>query len=61
MTKKWDGAEFFSLMAANEQAVGDWYRTLANDANFGGKFFEKMAKDEDRNYQIYTALLKNYE
>jgi rubrerythrin len=61
MTKKWDGAEFFRLMAANEQAVGDWYRTLANDAKFGGKFFEKMAKDEDRHYQIYTALLKKYE
>ena len=44
MTKKWDGAEFFRLMAANEQAVGDWYRTLANDAKFGGKFFEKWRR-----------------
>ncbi len=59
MGKQWDGVEFFKMMAANEKAVGALYRQLAGDAKFGGKFFENLAKDEDRHFTIYTALLKD--
>jgi rubrerythrin len=59
MGKQWDGVEFFKMMAANEKAVGTLYRQLAGDAKFGGKFFENLAKDEDRHFAIYTALLKD--
>ncbi len=61
MAKLWDGAEFFRMMVANEKAVGDWYRRLAEDAAIGGKFFENMANDEDRHMKIYSALLDRYE
>lgn len=61
MARIWDGAEFFRMMVANEKAVGDWYRRLAEDAAIGGKFFENMAKDEDRHMKIYSALLERYE
>ena len=61
MAKLWDGAEFFRMMVANEKAVGDWYRRLAEDAAIGGKFFENMAQDEDRHMKIYSALLDRYE
>lgn len=60
MAKQWDGAEFFRMMAANEKAVAAMYRQLAADAKFGGKFFEKLAGDEERHYLIYTALLRKF-
>ncbi len=61
MGKKWDGAEFFRMMAANEKAVGTLYRQVATQAAFGGKFFENLAADEDRHFNIYTALLHKFE
>lgn len=61
MDKKWDGGEFIKMMAANEKAVGALYRQLAGDTKLGRKFFENLAKDEDRHYSIYTALLKKVE
>ncbi len=61
MAKQWDGSEFFRMMADNEKAVAAMYRQLADDAKFGGKFFENLAKDEDRHFNIYTALLKKFE
>jgi rubrerythrin len=60
MGKKYDGTDFFKMMAANEKAVAALYRQVAGDAKFGGKFFENLAKDEDRHYEIYTALLKKH-
>lgn len=60
MGKKWDGTAFFKMMADNEKAVGALYRQLAGDAKLGGKFFENLAKDEDRHYHIYTALLDKF-
>lgn len=60
MGKQWDGAEFFQMMANNEKAVGTLYRKLAADARIGSGFFENLAKDEDRHYHIYTALLKKF-
>lgn len=60
MAKQWDGTVFFEMMAANEKAVGELYRKLAGDANFGGKFFEKLAKDEDRHYKLYLNLLEKH-
>lgn len=60
MGKKYDGTEFFKMMADNEKAVGALYRQLAGDAKFGGKFFERLAKDEDRHYHLYTALLDKF-
>ncbi len=60
MSKEWDGEEFFKMMADNEKAVGAMYRRLAEDAKIGGKFFEKLASDEDRHYLIYTGLLKKF-
>lgn len=60
MSKQWDGTEFFKMMADNEKAVGALYRKLADDAKFGGKFFANLAKDEDRHFTIYTALLHKY-
>ncbi len=61
MSRMWDGSGFFKMMAANEKAVGDLYRELAKNAKFGGKFFENMAKDEDKHHDIYVALLHKYE
>lgn len=61
MSKKWNGSDFFKMMAENEKAVATLYRQIASDGKFGGKFFENLAKDEDRHYDIYTALLKKYE
>ncbi len=60
MSKQWDGTEFFKMMADNEKAVGALYHKLADDAKFGGKFFANLAKDEDRHFNIYTALLHKY-
>ncbi len=60
MSKQFDGTDFFRMMAANEKAVGALYRQLAEDANLGGKFFEKLASDEDRHFTIYTELLKKF-
>lgn len=60
MAKQYDGTDFFKMMAANEKAVGALYRQLAGDAKLGGKFFEDLAKDEDRHFNIYTALLHKY-
>lgn len=60
MSKKWDGTEFFQMMADNEKAVGALYRKLAGDAKLGGQFYEKLAKDEDNHYVLYTALLKRF-
>lgn len=61
MDKQWNGAAFFKMMAANEKAVAALYRQIADNAKFGGKFFENLAKDEDRHYDIYTALLRKFE
>lgn len=60
MGKRYDGTEFFEMMAANEKAVGALYRQFASDAKLGAKFFESLAKDEDRHYTIYTTLLTKY-
>ncbi len=60
MGKKYDGIEFFKMMAANEKAVAALYRQVAGNATLGGKFFESLAKDEDRHFDIYTALLKKH-
>ncbi len=60
MGTQFDGTEFFQMMAANEKAVGALYRQFAGDAKLGAKFFESLAKDEDRHFSIYTALLKKY-
>jgi len=60
MAKQYDGTEFFKMMAVNEKATAALYRQLAADVKFGGKFFENLAKDEDRHFAIYTALLKKY-
>lgn len=60
MGKQYDGTEFFEMMAANEKAVGALYRQFASDSKLGAKFFESLAKDEDRHYSIYTALLKKF-
>jgi len=57
MGKEWNGSEFIKMMAANEKAVGALYRQFAGNVKFGGKFFENLAKDEDRHYTIYSALL----
>lgn len=61
MNKLWDGAEFFRMMVANEKAVGDWYRKLAEDTRIGGKFFENMAQDEDRHGKIFAKLLERFQ
>ncbi|MHC1770118.1 MAG: ferritin family protein [Flexilinea sp.] len=60
MIKQWDGTEFIKMMVENEKAVGTLYRQLAGDSKFGAKFFENLARDEDRHYNIYTALLNKY-
>lgn len=61
MSKMWNGTGFFQMMADNEKAVGDLYRQMSKSAVFGGKFFENLAKDEDRHHEIYKALLHKYE
>lgn len=58
--RKFDGSEFFKMMADNEEAVAALYRQIAKDANLGGPFFENLAKDEDRHQKIYSTLLQNY-
>ncbi len=60
MGKQFNGVEFFKMMAANEKAVAALYRQFAGNAKLGGQFFEKLAKDEDRHYDIYTALLNKH-
>jgi rubrerythrin len=60
MSKKFDGTEFLKMMVANEKAVGALYRQIAGDTKLGAKFFESLAKDEDRHFEIYTALLKKH-
>lgn len=60
MGKQFNGVEFFKMMAANEKAVAALYRQFAGNAKLGGQFFEKLAKDEDRHYDIYTTLLNKH-
>lgn len=60
MSKKYDGTVIFKMMADNEKAVAALYRQFAADVKFGGKFFENLAKDEDRHYDIYNSLLKKH-
>lgn len=60
MDKQFDGTKFFKMMADNEKAVAALYRQFAGNAKVGGQFFEKLAKDEDRHFEIYTSLLKKH-
>ncbi len=60
MTTKFDGTEFFKMMAVNEQATAAMYRQFAANTRLGAQFFENLAKDEERHYGIYTALLTKY-
>lgn len=60
MTKQFDGTEFFKMMAVNEQATAAMYRQFAANVKLGAQFFENLAKDEERHYAIYTALLTKY-
>jgi rubrerythrin len=60
MSKQYDSVEFFKMMVANEKAVAALYRQFAGDTKLGDKFFESLAKDEDRHFDIYSALLKKH-
>ena len=60
MAKQFDGTDFFKMMAVNEQATAAMYRQFAANVKLGAQFFENLAKDEERHYAIYTALLKKY-
>lgn len=61
MSKQYDGTVFFKMMAANEKAVATLYRQIAGNARLGAGFLDKLAKDEDRHFEIYTNLLKKHE
>ena len=61
MSKQYDGTVFFKMMAANEKAVAALYRQIAGNAKLGAGFFDKLAIDEDRHFDIYTNLLKKHE
>lgn len=60
MKVKWDGLKLLQSVAANEAAATKMYKALASEAKIGEKFFENLAKDEERHEMIYNALLEQY-
>lgn len=61
MTVQWDGEKLLKTIILNEQRVAEFYRNIAAKADKGELFFEKLAQDEERHEQIYTALVKQME
>jgi rubrerythrin len=60
MSVKWDGAKLLKTIAENEAGATKFYRAIASEARFGEKFFENLAKDEERHEKIYNALLDKH-
>ncbi len=61
MTVQWDGEKLLKTIILNEQRVAEFYRNIAAKADKGELFFEKLAQDEERHEQSYTALVKQME
>ena len=60
MSIQLDGSKFLELIAENEKKVASLYRMIAQEAEIGQAFFEKMAIDEDKHEIIYRGILENY-
>lgn len=60
MSIQLDGSKFLELIAENEKKVASLYRMIAQEAEIGQAFFEKMAIDEDKHETIYRGILENY-
>ena len=60
MSVKWNGVKLLKTIAENEAGATRFYRAIASEARIGEKFFEILAKDEERHEGIYNALLNKY-
>lgn len=58
---KWNALTLLELLAENEKNTAALYREIASNAAIGDKFFENLAKDEERHENIYGALAKRYQ
>jgi len=61
--KTYSGTELLSLLVESEQKVAALYHDLAKQVTHPKAIavFEKLAKDEERHEEMYTALMKKYE
>jgi rubrerythrin len=61
--KTYDGTELLGLLVESEQKVAELYHGLAKKVTHPKAIavFEKLARDEERHEEMYTALMKKYQ
>ena len=61
--KTYNGKELLSLLVESEKKVAQLYHELSSQVSHpkAKAVFEKLAKDEERHEEIYTALMNKFE
>ena len=61
--KTYNGKELLSLLVESEKKVAQLYHELSGQVSHpkAKAVFEKLAKDEERHEEIYTALMNKFE